>query len=260
MPDVNILDSYVHTAPSVQNAIDIFKGEWISRFPATSGVQAGTIPLFEDGRLTWALNELGGVKGQSVLELGPLEAGHSYMLEQLGAASIVSVEANTRAFLKCLVVKEVLKLDRTKYLCGDFVEYLKTTQQKFDFVLASGVLYHMRNPVELLALLASHTDRVYLWTHYFSLPEIQKNPMVQHRFPSQTRSTVAGFSHTLHRFEYENALEHPVFCGGGEVYSNWLERADLLNCLSHLGFKKLTVGLEQIDHLHGPCIGIAASK
>src|SRR5215212_97505 len=169
MPSGTILDAYVHSAPSAQNAIDIFKGEWASRFPAALGtpVEAGGIPLFEDGRIIWAINELGGIQGNRILELGPLEGGHSYMLELYGAASVISIEANTRAYLKCLIAKELLDMKRVKYLCGDFIEYLKTSAEQFDMIMGSGVLYHMRNPVELLSLLAGHTNRLFLWTHYF---------------------------------------------------------------------------------------------
>src|ERR1035437_8430204 len=99
----SILDSYVRTAHSVQNALDIFVSEWASRLPPPwSKCAAGGIPLFEDGRIVWALQQLGGCEGQRALELGPLEGGHSYMLESHGAASVLAVEANTRAFLKCL--------------------------------------------------------------------------------------------------------------------------------------------------------------
>ena len=45
----------------------------------------------------WALSLLGSIEGQSVLELGPLEGGHTYMLHKAGA-NITSIEANKRGF------------------------------------------------------------------------------------------------------------------------------------------------------------------
>ncbi len=97
MPTGSILDAYVRSAPSAQNAVDIFKGEWASQFPAalTVPVQAGGIPLFEDGRIIDAIQQFGGVEGMRVLELGPLEGAHSYMMELYGAASVTAVESNT---------------------------------------------------------------------------------------------------------------------------------------------------------------------
>lgn len=43
------------------------------------------------------------------------------MLEQAGAAEVVAVEANTRSFLKCLCIKEVLGMRAVRFLLGDGV-------------------------------------------------------------------------------------------------------------------------------------------
>ncbi len=193
-----ILESYVTSAPSPQNALDIFKGEWASQLPAPLEVlKAGSAKLFEDSRIEWSVKQLAEVEGKSVLELGPLEAGHTYMLERLGAASIVSIEANTRAYLKCLIVKELLQLKRAQFLCGDFVKYLRANQTKFDICLANGVLYHMRNPAELIALVAKASNHIILWTHYYDQAIISRNPKLSPKFPGGTAAEYAGFHHTL---------------------------------------------------------------
>ena len=81
---MSILDQYVTSAYTPQDALDIFKGEWSSKLPEPlAGLESGSIPLFEDGRIEWALAQLGGIESKTVIELGPLEAGHSYMLERL---------------------------------------------------------------------------------------------------------------------------------------------------------------------------------
>ena len=59
------------------------------------------------------------------------------MLEAAGA-TVIGVEANKDAFLKCLVVKELLQLQRCSFLCGDAIEYLQETADKFDVCVASG--------------------------------------------------------------------------------------------------------------------------
>ena len=116
------LDRYVASAPSPQNALDIFEGAWTSRLPSPfENARVGATPLFEDERLAWAIDDLGGFDGARIVELGPLEGGHTYMLQRAGAASVVAIEGNRRAYLKCLVVKELLALQRARFLCGDFV-------------------------------------------------------------------------------------------------------------------------------------------
>lgn len=257
----NILDEYVRSAPSAQNALDIFKDEWASKFPAPlAELQAGAAGLFEDPRIAWGIAELGGVADRSVLELGPLEGGHSYMLEQAGAASVIAIEANTRAYLKCLVSKELLQLKRVQFLCGDFMEYLRANRTRFDLCVASGVLYHMRNPIELIARIAGTADRLVLWTHYYDEAIIARQPHIARRFADPTAAEHEGFRHTLHRFHYAEALAVQSFCGGTEEYSSWLSRDDILTGLEHFGFGDIHINYEQPDHPNGPCFTLVATR
>lgn len=257
-----VLDQYIKSAPSPQNAIDIFKGEWASKFPDPfTDLKAGSSMLFEDPRILWAAEQLGGVKDKNVLELGPLEAGHTYMLERLGAASILSIEANTRAYLKCLIVKEMLELRRANFLCGDFVHYLRNNNDKFDMVIASGVLYHMKNPVELIALLSKVTDKFFIWTHYYDLEIISKNTFIpENKFGDSTTFEYKGFRHELHRYEYDKALDSLGFCGGSDQFSNWMTREDILACVKHFGFDDIQVGFDHQEHPNGPAFCLSAIR
>jgi SAM-dependent methyltransferase len=256
-----ILDCYFKTAPSLQNAIDIFTGEWASKFPPPHDqLSAGTIPVFQDGRLLWGIQQLGGVYGQNVLELGPLEGAHSYMLERAGATSITAIEANSRAFLKCLITKEIFNLVRSRFLCGDFVPYLENTSERFDVIVASGVLYHMKDPIKLLELIARRTDRVYLWTHYFDQQIIAEKPYLQVRFNSQNKVKVGGSVVTEYRHEYQQSLQTSGFSGGSSEYSTWLSREDLMLVLRETGFTHFEFSWEMPDHPHGPCLSMIAVR
>jgi SAM-dependent methyltransferase len=254
----SILDEYVTSAPSGQSAVDVFAGEWSSRLPV-EGVRAGEIPLFEDERVDWALEHLGGVAGRRVLELGPLEGGHSYMLERAGAR-VTAVEAQTRAYLKCLIVKELLGLERVRFLMGDFMEYLRGAGETFDVCFASGVLYHLRNPVEMLELVGKVASRLFLWTHVYDEDVVRACALLAPRFSGHEGATYAGFRHTLHRFNYESALRLKGFCGGSAQYSNWLSRDDLFAALGHCGWRVEAVGFDQPDHPHGPALAVVARR
>lgn len=258
----NILMQYVMLAPSPQNALDIFKGEWSSKLPGElASLSAGSMPLFEDPRVEWFVDQLGGIQGQNVLELGPLEAGHTYMLEHLGAASVLSIEANTRAYLKCLIIKELLELKRARFLCGDFVEYLRTNQEKFDACLACGVLYHMVNPVELIALLAKATDRVCLWTHYYDEELLSETPRLAQQFTHSESAEYAGFEHTLYHRAYEKeALDWGGFCGGGKPSSCWMSREDILMSLEYFGLTEVAIGFDDPSHQNGPSFALTAFR
>ncbi len=257
-----ILNEYVHSAPSPQNALDIFRGEWSSSLPEPlSACRAGNVPLFDDDRLKWFLKEIGGVAGKTVLELGPLEGGHTWMLEQAGAASVTAIEANTRAFLKCLVIKELLELRKCRLLCGDFMEYLRREGPRFDVCLAAGVLYHVQNPAELLALLAQRcAGCLLLWTHYYDKALVALNPELASRFTAAEPTEFAGFRCTLHRQEYRTDLERPGFCGGTRATSQWLSRDDLLKGLAHFGFRDARIGFDKPRHPHGPALAVVAFR
>jgi SAM-dependent methyltransferase len=257
----SILDQYVHDAPSPQIALDLFKGDWWSSFPGRwAHLQAGSTPLYDDPRIKWATQALGGVEGKRVLELGPLEGGHTYLLEAAGAREVVAIEASARAYLKCLIAKEVVGLTRSRFLFGDFEAYLRGEPERYDAIIACGVLYHLRDPVELIHNLARVTDRIYLWTQYFMRENVAAIPHMKDRFPGSHEAEYEGFRYTANRYEYGNFLDTTRFAGGSEEYSHWLSRDDLLGALRHAGFNEIVIHEDDLKHPNGPCISLAAIR
>jgi hypothetical protein len=247
--------------PSDQNALDIFKGEWWSQLPQQfAHLKAGQIPVFEDPRVHWAISQLGNVNGQTVLELGPLEGAHTYMLERAGVGSILSIEANPRAYLKCLIIKEIVGLPRARFLCGDFLEYLRDSPAPVDAVFASGVLYHMINPAELIALLSKIAGRLFLWTHYYDRSIISRNRKLAARFTPGHQSVYAGFQHQLFRYDYGGSFRLGRFCGGSRPYAHWMSREEIVACLKHFGFGEIRTSFEEQDHPNGPAFALIALR
>ena len=254
-------EEYELRAPSPQTAFDVFKDEWWAHLPPPfEEVVAGKMPLFFDPRIEWAVSRLGGVEGAAVLELGPLDGAHSWMLEQRGAASVTAIEANRRAWLKCLVMKETLGM-RTRFLVGDFVEFLRTPPEPpFDVIIGSGVLYHMRDPVTLLARLSRACDRLFLWTHYYDAELIRQRPQVHARFGTPYEHAVEGFRHTLYPQSYQVQRFKRSFCGSGETTTRWMERQAILDALRAFGYDRIETGLEELDHVTAPCFAVAAIR
>jgi hypothetical protein len=256
-----ILDAYVNGLPSRQLAVDIFEGEWSSRLPGADIVPTGPSKLFEDDRINWSMARLGGAVGKRILELGPLEGGHSYMLEKLGAESIVAVEANTRSYLKCLITKEIYDLRRVRFLLGDFVEYLRVSDKKFDICVASGVLYHMLNPCELIELIAARSNNVMIWSHYYDAAALAANENVSNdKFSQVTEESHGGYAHQLYQYNYRDALDWDGFCGGAAPFSRWMTKEGILGCLRHFGFIDIHTNFDTPQHQNGPCICLVATK
>lgn len=237
--------------------MDIFAGEWSSRFPRHSGLNSGGPAfLFEDRRLSWFLSRVGPLRRRSVLELGPLEGGHAYMLERAGAAHIVSIEANSRAYLKCLVASQVLGLRRTRFLHGDFLEYLGQDGECFDIALASGVLYHMRDPVRLIAKLAGRCRELLVWTHYHDERRAASDPALAQTLGPPAQVETNGYRHTLVRKHYGAALAWNGFCGGSAEHCCWMLREELIGALEHFGFAVQAIAFDRPDHPNGAALAL----
>jgi len=252
-------DKYVSAAPTPQQAVDLFAGSWASRLPI-AGVKSGAVPLFEDDRIVWLLDRLGGAEGLNILELGPLEGGHTTMLERAGAASIHAIDANTLAYLKCLVVKQLLQLRAARFELGDFDDYLRTCTERYDLIVACGVLYHLTDPLRTLLDIVRLTDRIFIWSHFFDDQAMPKGDPRRALMTGETRrQTLDGEALTYHMRTY-GGTHHPLnFCGGTASLSVWLEQEEVIDFLKRQGYSVETAFLHP-HHPHGPAACIYAER
>lgn len=251
---------YVEGLPTPQNAVDAVPG-WTCRLPPEVPATAGSLPLYADDRIGWMLGEFGTLEGLDVLELGPLEGSHTYMLEQAGAARIDAIEANKLAYLRCLVFKELVQLRRARFHLGNFVAWLEQPCMRYDLIVASGVLYHLRDPLHFLERVAAATDALFLWTHYVSEAAMPPGDPRRSVFrPSSERRSFRGVDVRLYPRSYHRAEESSSFCGGLYDDHRWMERDDLLSVLGALGFDSLRIAHEHASHPNGPSFSILARR
>ncbi len=258
----NVLAQYSREYPSPANAVRLFEGEWASALPSVDNVElaSGKSLLFEDPRIAWA-NEEFDFRNKTVLELGPLEGGHSFMMERMGAKHVLALEANSRAFLKCLIVKDLYRLEKCNFLLGDFVQFLKASSSKFDCCIASGVLYHMQNPAELISLIARASDRALIWTHYYDEKILGKRTFYGYkRFGAEEPAEFEGFAYKRVKQRYGLGLKRLGFCGGTAPFSYWMSRTGIVDCLKHFGFRRVEENFHQPDHVDGPAICFACFR
>jgi hypothetical protein len=255
-----ILDEYVIGMPTAQNAIDILPG-WNQALPPQAGVIAGNVGFYDDARIHWAIEQFGPIAGKTVLELGPLEAAHTFMLDQHAPQIIHSVEANKLAFLRCLVVKEILELKHAKFYLGDFVPWLEQSKIRYDLIIASGVLYHMSNPIRLLELMAERSDAIFIWTHYYDAKAMSPTDHRRLAFIGSTETRMfRGIPVRLHIRSYHGAWQSKAFCGGVSDLHHWIERNDIIAILNALGFDDLRITGDEPNHQNGPSISIFARR
>ena len=255
-----VLDEYTVGLPSAQNAVDALLG-WNHALPEHVGATAGPGAFYNDPRIFWALEQFGSIEGCKILELGPLEASHTYLLERHGAAVIHAIEANKLSFLRCLVVKELLDLKQAKFFLGDFTEWLEHPPERYDLIVASGVLYHMQSPGRLLELVSASCNAFYLWTHYAS---DEAMPATDPR-----RSVFVGSAETqewhgvrvrLYKRSYHGAWRSKSFCGGMHDLHRWIEKEDILALIRALGFADIRIAHDEPDHPNGPSFSVFARR
>lgn len=240
--------------PCEQNAVDIFSGRWASKLPFhIEGLSAGETPLFDgDQRPVFAAHAFGDVfkrlDGFQVLELGPLEGGHTYQLERFGA-QVTAIEGNAEAYLKCLVVKELYNL-KSKFYLGDFIKYLETANKTYDLIFAAGVLYHMMEPVKLIELMCKRSPRCFIWTHYYDA-EICSDFI--------ECPVTCGDQSVLHYQKDYGDRSHGRFWGGLADAASWLRRQDIVDALKRFGHTNVEIVSEDTGHPNGPCLSLVSS-
>lgn len=113
-----IFDQYESGMPSHQQAVNLLAG-WNSAFPPPLKLNAGPLGLFADQRILWAIKRFGKLADKTILEIGPLEGMHTFMLNRERPRKIDSIEANRLNYLRCLVTSQALRLDRAHFFLGD---------------------------------------------------------------------------------------------------------------------------------------------
>ena len=252
-------DTYEARVPSPQNCIDAIPG-WVSEFPREYNLKAGHFPGFIDERIHWVIDRYGPIGGANVLELGPMEAAHTTMLDRAGA-NVTAVEANKQAFLKCLVTKELVGLPRAKFLLGDCVQYLEQIETRYDMIVACGVLYHMPDPLRFLTAVAARTDVLYIWTSFIDEDVLEPGSELANGFAAMRETTTfLGAPITLYRLNYNGVHQNEDFCGGIYNTPRWMSRASILAALRALGFTSIEIAHENRPLPHQPCFSVFARR
>jgi SAM-dependent methyltransferase len=213
-------------------------GKWHCSFP--KDINDATDPRIEE------LAKRFDVKGARVLELGCLEGMHSLILQKLGAKEVIAIEGREDNFKKCLIVKNVLTLDRCKFLLGDLNDVMPQLSGEFDLCLALGILYHLDDSVEVIYRIAKMASRIFVWSHYAIL-----------EFPYGQISEIRYNGRVYRGKHVTEDTDH--YLSGLDKMSFWLLEEDLIKVVRDAGFNKIDI-ISKEKHEHGPAITFLAQK
>ena len=229
--EVKLVEEAIPYAESkVQNTNLNAFGEWSSVFHYCGERYGSMTPSVSD-RVPGIteFDRWNSIAGKKILEIGPFEGANTKQLIDLQASKVTSIEANREFFLKCLTVKEEFKLQKAEFVYGDCNEIMETPKfrgkNQFDVCVASGVLYHMADPLRFLDLVTSYAPVLYLWTqvatNYF--------PKSEWQLINSTRSSPASIRAKVNVYQTK---EH---FGGICKHAMWLHPDDLVIYLSSRG-------------------------
>jgi SAM-dependent methyltransferase len=198
-------------------------------------------PIFRAVRRTLDLIYPTGLKGTSIADLGCLEGGYSTEFARLGMDT-TGLEIRSSNLQSCLHVKSNVNLPNLRFLQEDAMNIER--HGVFDVLFVCGLLYHLDKP-KLFLEAASRSCRkaIFLETHFASLDSdvsVETYKLTE----TQTNEGLRGRWYSEHGEVTEDRLEAMKWSSWSNHRSFWIQKFDLLQTLSDIGFELV---FEQFD-------------
>jgi tetratricopeptide (TPR) repeat protein len=194
--------------------------------------------LGEDHRLKYLLYFM-DVRGQRVLELGPLEGHHSVVLAKMGVRELVALESRPENLAKCNMTKTRHHLANTTFLQHNILALYEGLEKPqfapgFDLVFCCGLLYHVPNPAKALTWCREQAPALFLGTHYYEPASPESYSKAAFR-PGTLQFAGKEYSGMLIDEEMTELLS------GMSKTSLWPSEKDLLRMIEDAGYKSIAV-------------------
>lgn len=207
---------------------------WVSKFKLESK-EFGGYADYDNVRVSMLnmpeVSEEINFKDKSVLELGPLEAGNSIILERMNPSKIISIEGRTESYIKCCMIKNIYDLNRTKFYLDDARNISSEKYGNFDVAVVLGLLYHLDDPHVLLDKIGKMADKLVLSTHYADEGSPYKN--AENKTVEYNGKKYSG------RIYQEDPDLDPN--AGLQNISFWPFEEDLVNMVKDSGYNKVKI-------------------
>jgi tRNA (mo5U34)-methyltransferase len=115
----------------------------------------GDYPAFKFQQFADAVPE--DLTGKTVLDIGCNAGFYSFEMKRRGAERVVAIDSDDNYLRQARFAATVLEMDIE--LQNMSVYEIATLQEKFDFVIFMGVLYHLRHPLFALDLIREHVAK-----------------------------------------------------------------------------------------------------
>ncbi len=208
-------------------------GPWTTQWNVGGKTLGGSFDAPHDVRLTQFFAAFSPVG--RVLELGPLEGGHTFALASK-AKHVDALEGREENLNRCRFMQKTLGVGNVEFHRADLESVELSFYGRFDAVFCVGVLYHLPNPWRLLRQCAAVSDRLFLWTHY-ATPDA----------PDMTG-----------RLYREHGMDDRL--SGLSDWSFWPTKTCLMGLLKDAGWNRITLIKDDLDFPAGSTVTMAAWK
>lgn len=232
------IDRFCELYPTDANAYALRAGTWKFDYERLdrAGIEKN---ILSDGRPMYCAETFPGFSDFDILELGCSDGYNTAGLEMVGAKHVTAIDANADGFLKACLLKNALSL-KSKFLLGDFLQYIQTPGLRYDLVYASGILYHLLDPVDFILRCGKVSDNLFLWTFYHNAETIASHAYERQRFVDSEKRYFKRETFIYHKRIYDpEFVAAAKYQGGIESAAYWLSLDDLMRALSLAGFRIL---------------------
>jgi len=214
------------------------RGPWITQFVINGVASGGDYQVTNDRRVQQFLERFPNVR--TILELGSLEGGHTFMLARhQGVERVLAIEGRLANIDKAKFIGSLLGISNVQFKHANLEQSQLQSFGYFDAIFCCGLLYHLTEPWKLLSQAPLVAPSLFVWTVYANEDE--------------ATIEIEG----LRGREYtEGGLNEPL--SGLSPKSTWLTLPSLLELLKRSGYGDIEI-LEKSQNPNGPAVSLAAS-
>ncbi len=252
------LPLFVSEVADDSNSLHLRKDAWKFGFENKTRNELYDFLRNVDARPRLCAEYFKGFNDFDIIEFGPADGYNTMQLSLLHPKSILAIEGNADNFVKCLILKNYFNVD-AKFLLGDFLKFIDRNEARYDLAYASGVLYHLDDPVEFILKCGEFADNIFLWSLYYDENVISNHAYEKRRFGETDYRIIRGKEFAYHKRSVDpEMLKKSTYQGGIVEAASWLTLPDIETALGLAGFQVFKTIPDSVNSI--PAINIWASK
>ena len=214
------------------------RGPWITQFVIDGVPSGGDYQVVNDRRVQQFLERFPNVR--TILELGSLEGGHTFMLARHpGVERVLAIEGRLANIDRAKFIGSLFGVSNVQFKQANLEQLQLDSLGRFDAIFCCGLLYHLPEPWKLISQTPLVAPSIFVWTVYAN--------------ENEANIEIDG----LRGREYiEGGVNEPL--SGLSPKSIWLTLPSLLELLKRSGYGNIEM-IEKQQNPNGPAVSLVAT-